>query len=271
MISFLLWNVQKKNLLTTIARLARLYDVDILILIESRDDPEAVVRALNATPGPKLYEYPRSQCDHVRIYTSFSADFAKSIDEDNRFTVRHVKLPGADDFLLVAAHLVSKTDASGASQAMQAVEFAAKIIQAENHVGHFRTIVAGDLNMNPFEEGMVGANGMHGVMSSDLARKKDRTVQKKRYRYFYNPMWSLLGDASPGPAGTHYYRKAEMVNYFWNMYDQVLLRPDLLSSFRNGDLEIVCSDGQNSFLKRSGLPDDKRFSDHLPIAFKLRL
>ena len=182
-----------------------------------------------------------------------------------------MKLPGTENFLLVAAHCVSKLDASGDSQAMQAVEFAAEIIRAENDVRHSRTIVAGDLNMNPFEAGMVAANGLHGVMSRDLALEREREVQNKFYRYFYNPMWSLLGDASPGPAGTHYYRRAEMVNYFWNMYDQVLLRPDLLSSFRNGDLEIVCSDGQNSFLKRSGLPDDKRFSDHLPIAFKLQL
>ena len=32
--------------------------------------------------------------------------------------------------------------------------------------------------------------------------------------------------------GTFYYENAEPVCYFWNMYDQVLLRPELLEGFR---------------------------------------
>ncbi len=55
------------------------------------------------------------------------------------------------------------------------------------------------------------------------------------------------------------------------MFDQVLLRPDLLEYFRNEDLEIVHSSAGLSFLTTRGLPDKEFASDHLPILFSLRI
>lgn len=81
-------------------------------------------------------------------------------------------------------------------------------------------------------------------------------------------MWSLFGDGSPGPAGTYYYHNAQHTEYFWNMFDQVLIRPELLDSFKNEDLEIIDSDGSRSFLSANGLPIA---SDHLPVFFRLNL
>ena len=52
-------------------------------------------------------------------------------------------------------------------------------------------------------------------------------------------MWGLLGDGSRGPAGTFFHRHAEQEAYFWNMFDQVLVRPALLDRFDFKDLAIL--------------------------------
>ena len=83
--------------------------------------------------------------------------------------------------------------------------------------------------------------------------------------------WNHFGDTGETPAGTFYYERAEHVNYFWNMFDQVLLRPELLTQFRNEDLNILTTDGVNSFLSERGTPDAEVASDHLPILFRLDL
>jgi hypothetical protein len=88
---------------------------------------------------------------------------------------------------------------------------------------------------------------------------------------FYNPMWSLFGDWSPGPAGTYYYSNSEHRVFFWNIFDQVLIRPDLLDRFSNEELKVLDSDGNVSFLSPRGVPNVKLGSDHLPILFKLEL
>ena len=55
------------------------------------------------------------------------------------------------------------------------------------------------------------------------------------------------------------------------MFDQVLIRPDLLPYFNNQDLKVFDNDGENSLLSGAGLADDNLASDHLPIYFKLML
>ena len=57
--------------------------------------------------------------------------------------------------------------------------------------------------------------------------------------------------------------------FFWHIVDQVLLRPDMLDSFRNEELRILTEDGEQSFLSRNGLPNTSVASDHLPLLFKL--
>jgi hypothetical protein len=143
------------------------------------------------------------------------------------------------------------------------------IKRAEHAIGHTRTVLVGDLNMSPFEKGIVSAVGLHGVMDRKITLRKTRYVQSEQYPFFYNPMWSLLGDASSTPPGTHYFNNAQHVEFFWYMYDQVLIRPDLLDFFQIADLKILCSDGEISFLTGQGLPHQRVASDHLPILFKL--
>jgi hypothetical protein len=271
MISFLLWNLNKKDLVSSISQLVKAYDIDILILIELASEPSEILYALNNSGHGDLFYFPPSNCDHVKVFCKFPNEFTKKVNEDNRCTMRHIELPGIKDIILVASHFVSKMNNSSESQTSEMIEFASQIKKFESAVGHSRTVVAGDLNMNPFETGMVAANGLHGIMERNVVMKGSRTVQGRLFDFFYNPMWSFMGDATTGPAGTYYYNSAEMVNYFWNMFDQILIRPELLTSFENKNLEIITSIGKESLLTANGLPDKSNYSDHLPITFKLDL
>jgi hypothetical protein len=84
---------------------------------------------------------------------------------------------------------------------------AEQIHEAETQYVHTRTVVVGDMNMNPFEDGMCRSEGLHAVMCKHIARKEKRTVLGKERLFFYNPMWNFLGDETRGPPGTYYRSK----------------------------------------------------------------
>ena len=119
--------------------------------------------------------------------------------------------------------------------------------------------------MNPFETGMVSADGFHAVMDRNIAIKDSRKVQSKECKYFYNPMWQLMGNDNHSTLGTYYYRGG-YISYFWNTFDQVLLRPSLLKYFKSEDVSIISQIGDKNLLKNNKI--NKSFSDHLPIMIK---
>jgi hypothetical protein len=132
-------------------------------------------------------------------------------------------------------------------------------------------VLVGDLNMSPFENGVVSAAGLHGVMSRQVARKGSRIVQSREYPFLYNPMWNLMGDEPPGPPGTYYYPEGGHRAFFWHMFDQVLIRPGLLDRFDAQRLRVLESVDHTPLLNAAGLPDGDRASDHLPLLFQLNL
>jgi len=83
-------------------------------------------------------------------------------------------------------------------------------------------------------------------------------------------MWSIRGGANPGPAGTYYHGKGE-VCYFWNAFDQVLVRPALLDALDPDGVAIPTRLKDVSLLTPRGRPDANAASDHLPLAFSLNL
>src|SRR2546428_6717218 len=201
--------------------------------------------------------------------TKFRAAFLKPVFESSRISIRRLNLPARNEILIAAAHLPSRIHFSEASLELECVFFAREVEKQEQIVGHKRTVVLGDLNVNPFEKGLVGAEGFHAVMSRDVALRGRRTVQGREYHFFYNPMWSYFGDRPNGPPGTYYYEKADPVNYFWNMFDKVLLRPDLVQNFDSDQVRELTKAGATSLLGSGGRPDKVGASDHLPVLLRL--
>lgn len=272
MTKFLFWNIYKKPLLPRLSRIVSNYDVDVIVLVESLLDTTDVLRALNRDKTDYHYASSTSNCGKVTIFTRFSDSFIPPIFENDRSTIRHLQLPGKTGILLAATHAPSKMYYGEYSQGVESGRLANLIKEAEESVKHTRTILVGDLNMNPFEVGVIGAGGgLNAVMSKAIAKKGTRTIQKEEYPFFYNPMWGRFGDTTPGPPGTYYYKSTDHVSYYWNIFDQVLIRPELIDLFDDSSLEVLESDGENRLLAANDLPDTNNGSDHLPILFILNL
>jgi hypothetical protein len=272
MTSFLFWNIHRKPLEAAIERLARLHKPDVIMLAECDIPAGQLLSCLNRARRDEYDYVPQADCRAIHIFTRFPSKWLPSVKDVERLTIRRLQLPGIQEILLAVTHFPSKMHWSERSQNSQMHVLARKIREAEDKEQNFRTVLVGDLNMNPFESGLVDANGLHGVMIRSVALRGSRRVQGDRYPFFYNPMWSLFGDASRGAPGTFYQWRSEPTVYFWNMFDQVLIRPALLDRFRTEDLHILETDGLLSLRRGAHMaPDKGRASDHLPLFFKLDL
>jgi len=195
------WNVNAKVSPKTIAVLSREWDVDIIILAENETDRFEIQRKLNEDTE-RLYFTDPGESDRLTILTRFQPEPHCLVRDSRGVAIRNYRLPLGESFLVVAVHLASKLWAKTEDQIFVAAELGDYIREAEERVGHSRTIVIGDLNMNPFESGVVAAGGLHGVMDRRIALGGSRKVRGTDHMFFYNPMWSKFGDADQSPPGT---------------------------------------------------------------------
>lgn len=268
-INILFWNLFNKDLRENISNLVTAHNVHIFFFAEFAMLPGDLLGTLNRYGAD--YQYVNQLgCKKIEIFTRFPPKYLRPIKETSRMTIRRLNLPGYDEILLAALHFQSKQNWSGIGQALETTEVSRVVSDAEEIASHRRTILFGDFNMHPFEEGMVAASGLNGVMSRERAKKNHRTVNGRLHHFFYNPMWNFLGD-SEIPYGSLYYPDSEQVNYYWGFLDQVLVRPDLLDKFDNNDLKVLVSDGENSLLTSNNIPNKNTYSDHLPILFSVEI
>lgn len=269
MLTFLFWNIRRRPLQEFIAELVEAYEVDILLLAESDVAVTDMIQQLDSRQGARFH-YPTNPSERIAIYTRFNPQWMRLILDEDGLSIRLVNHPLYGELLIVAAHLPSRRHRSLEELNVNTVSLRGHIERAEERIGHTRTLIVGDINLDPFDSGVTMSEGLHGVMDRDIAERESRIVRGHNRQFFYNPMWSRLGDESPGPPGTYYYNSSTEVNYFWHTFDQVLLRPDLLPHFHNNDLEIISEFNSRSLLTLNGLPDTNIASDHLPLTFKLR-
>jgi len=267
---FLFWNLHRRPLQHLVAELAHDHRIDVLMLSECSILSADLLIALNSREGFR-YSLSFSPNKDLPIYAQLPQRSLKPIQDTGQLSIREISPPIGESVLLVIVHLPSKLRQTEVDQALLATRWIRVINNAEQKVGHDRTLVVGDLNMNPFDIGVVGSEGFHAVMDRRVAERAQRKVQGEERRFFYNPMWGHLGDGSPGPPGTYYYNSSTPLNYFWHTLDQVLLRPALIKRFNNEDLRVVTATRSTELLTDSGRPDQDVGSDHLPIIFNLDL
>jgi endonuclease/exonuclease/phosphatase (EEP) superfamily protein YafD len=270
MLTFLFWNTNRRPLVDMIASLAEDHRVDVLMLAESGAGAVEMLRRLNEN-SPDFHYAPSRAPTAVDVFTRFSGEFLKPTFESGRVSIRRMALPARAELLLAMVHLPSKLYWSEDSQTLECAELARSIRLEEDRAGHRRTLLIGDLNVDPFESGVVSASGLHGIMTRQLASRKVRTVQQRDYPIFYNPMWGHFGDRTGGPSGSYYYESAEHKVYFWHHFDQVLIRPEVLDFCSNDPVTIITRVGDTPLLSVSGRPDLSVGSDHLPLLFRLSI
>ena len=269
MFGFLFWNIAKRELSREIVDLVRENQVDVLMLAESTLDPQGLAAALRAECSDG-YRYCPGLCKYIHIYSSLPDPNITVLREGRRHTLRSFAFPDASSMTLGVVHLPSQRECNRDTLKGGCNDLAMEVCRVEDDVAkHRRTILVGDFNLNPFDGGLVGARALNAVMSREVAMQRERQHQSARRRYFYNPTWNLLGDRDARLPGTFYRQDGNDECYYWNLLDQVLLRPEVLDIFDHDSLRVVETVGTIALAKPGGGVRKPSVSDHLPLFFRL--
>jgi len=261
--NFLFWNIKGLDLFPELVRLASTNAVDVLVLAECKDP---VKTELALTRDVRTYYRVTTDESKVQVFTAFSDSLSKLIDDGPIFAAIDMHPPLMPRMLVIGVHMPSKLHQGPDSQALLTVALADRVRAIEARLCHTNTLLIGDLNMDPFESGVVGAKGLHAVSVAAVANRGSRTVSGEPYDFFYNPSWAHMSDRVDGPPGTYYRSASEHVGYFWHSLDQALLRPALTKLFKRDGLRVLDVAGTTP-LMREGRP---AVSDHLPILLTLK-
>lgn len=248
--------------------------IDVLILVETSVIPNILIDLLSSRGRP--YHAMPVPHKYVQIYAGFPPNFFLDWNRDQgRLCLRRVQAPGHPEIILGALHLASGLHLERSERKSGAGPLARAIREAQRELNHARVIVAGDFNLNPFDDGMIASDGF-GAMTTKSLVKKYALAHNERYSRLYNPIWSRLGrEEFEGPPGTYYWEARRDINIYWNYIDQVLVGHDLLDYFPDQRFRILTSitgaSGPRSLIRETELHWKVEVSDHLPLLFELDL
>jgi hypothetical protein len=283
-LTILFWNfnIQKGKLMqqepdnaskaAVLARVARHHDIDILALCECEIAEDEILNALRAEDA--RYDQSANPHERFKFFTRFPGEELEAWHADDRLAVCRFHRAGYKDILLAAFHFIDAWNNSAEKQHRALRMYKQTLAEAEERAGHTRTVLFGDLNMNPFAIGMLEPErGLGALMTWDLAESHDDGDQGGHPR-FYNPMWSVMGRTNA--PGTYYWNNNEPENPYWNCIDGVLLRPCLRGIFDDDSLRILSqipgpTGTEISLYHQAEKHCHIDYSDHLPIIFGLDL
>ena len=268
MLRFLFWNQRRQDLSDVVAEAASTLRPDIFVFCETGASSARTLAALRVVGK---YHFTTGRIGkRFHVFTRFHNRYIQVRREAERYLIFEVALPARDRFLLMVLHGPSKSVGwTPTSLAMEISHYAGALRHAEAELKLSRSVIVGDFNMNPFEPGMVGAGAFNAVMDARQARKGKCVVQRREYRYLYNPMWNLLGDRTPGPPASLFYNGNTHDELLWHMVDQVIVSPEMIDYLDVASLRILDSIGGIVLTTPQGRPRSAKFSDHLPIYFEL--
>ena len=268
-LNILFWNIHRNDLTDVLVELTLENNVDILILSETQNqDLDNLIHDLNVLV-PEYFISPSHIINKkIKFITKFDPQFLISLADYPRFGTRKVSLPNTKNIIITGVHLMDQRSTEKDDIGDYAITVKKTIDELEVDNDILDSIVIGDFNLNPFDRGIVKASGFHAVSDKIIAQNLRRTVQGNEYSFFYNPCWQLYGDNS-GVPGTYFLWKSTGTCLFWNIFDQVLIRPSLIENFDQKELKIITSTS-NHLLLKNDRPNKDQYSDHLPLFIKLK-
>ncbi len=266
-VNFLFWNLKERPITDLVCSLCANRQVDVAIFAECGVPPDELADRLSNLTGMS-YRVTDSQSPRLVVLVNESVVSCDEfyVNATGRLSLRSLQV-GSVPFVLAIVHLKSEVGWNESELSDEACAVADDLRSAIADRPPFGLCVVGDFNMQPFERGMVVHKGFFSFMTRSSLSAELRTIQGRKYRPLYNPMWGCFGDRTPGPAGTFYRRDASPVCYDWHMVDQVLFSAELLPYLANAG-EIVECVGDVSLIDRNDRPSNVG-SDHLPILFSL--
>ena len=273
MLNLLFWNLKRNPLAESVGLLAEEKEADIIVLAEMPDSTEEILTRLRQYDSAFLADDGILPQRRVLLYHRFSSTQVQRLHDAKFWTIYQLALPDEEPLILVAVHMPAKSAISYIGMDNRLPQFqhlCQDILRAESASETDRTIVIGDLNQNPFDGEIVHLEALNAVMDPNVAARVNCQRDGRTYKYFYNPMWTMYGRCQ-APLGTYYYQEPNYVRYYWHVFDQVLLRPDLIPALGDEVPTAITELGGESLLRDSGRPNDSRFSDHLPISLSLNI
>lgn len=272
LLKFLFWNLNEKNLEDVIVKICAEHNIELFSLCEhSKIDIHSLLNKLN-TLG-KEFVHLSKNIDEDKTYRTISFSLKKlniATHTEQHMLSTHVIESVNRKIAYTSVHFESSTNEDKKALSMLLPLHNNTISEQLEMIGTTSSIIVGDFNVNPHDAGMISAIGFNSVMCPKIAKRKTRTYKSIDYPYYYNPLWSKLGSNSANVMGTYYYSSGQITQY-WNAFDQVLISSDLVETFSYDSLSIIHSVDNVNLLTKSGLPNKKLYSDHLPIIFEINM
>lgn len=276
-IKCLFWNINKKNLVQEVVESSLENEIDVIMLAEAENLDSQYLLGQMARHGRKFTRKELMPKNKGLMLFSGEAVKVCAYKEEKHFSVYKVH-DVRWNYLLVVLHLTSAMFKNESARAQKTNIISREINKLEELCkeeakkageNDYGTIVAGDFNLQPFSDGIIGVYGFNAVMDINIAKRISRIVDNQQMRFYYNPMWHIMGSHDNIP-GTYYsYSDQEDKSFYWYTHDQVLLRPELIDSFIWTEFGIVKRIGAKDLIL-SGKIYKERYSDHLPIKFEVR-
>lgn len=261
-ISVLFWNVDHNVCHDLIVSAVEQYSIDAIFIIEPDPYPTDLLLALNENESAFFFNNDR--CSHVNVFTKFTTPHFTLVKEFQRSTSWKYCSPLGEEITFFATHFYDKRNYSSPEQRLKLAELRAELSLVENSTGNDKVVLLGDLNMNPYEENCYNPLGLNALPCKKTVKRKGDIDGNK---LFYNPSWKLLGDDTHSP-GTYYFGKKG--TQYWQLLDQVLLRPCVADTIDLSTLKILNEIGETDLRSSFGIPKES-ISDHLPVIFQLNL
>lgn len=274
--NLLFWNTNKKPLHNEIYDLVEEHGINLVLLAENVEEKAIELELVEKLSYHSDFKKVQKIIfDKIRVYYDDSIIGIREVHGHPRYGIFLLSLFNHKQILLAAVHFPSKINWGNSQDHFGlCVQLRLDIESMEDKYSINESMIIGDFNMNPFEPGLINASGLNNINVKSIALHKARRIYGLTYKAFYNPMWNFFGESSKGlTPGTYFYNTSKYVNQYWNIYDHLMMRPELLEYFNEDEFMILNSIKGKSLMRESNKIQiiDRSISDHLPLLAKFNL